>query len=253
MITRGICRIPGSNFADGLTEACLGAPEMELTLKQHAKYMDTLRSCGVTLKVLEPDLEFPDGNFVEDPAIVNEKCAVITRPGAITRRGETVKIKEALSEFYNEFESIIEPGTVEGGDIFRAENHYYIGLSHRTNKEGANQLSAILAKYGFESSHIPVKGALHLKSGAAYIGNNNLVVAHVYKDQPEFQGFNLIVLDEDEYYAADCIYINGKLIITAGYPKFKSKVQAIGYDIIELNMSEFKKMDGALTCLSLLF
>lgn len=253
MLTKGIIRKPGENFADGLTEANLGAPIFELALEQHSKYCRTLEKCGITLKALEADLNHPDGNFVEDAAIVTEKCAIITRPGADSRKGEVVKIKEALSDFYEVFEEIKAPGTVDGGDVFRAENHFFIGLSNRTNKEGARQLSEILLKYGFTSSHIPVKGALHLKSGAAYIGKNNLVLYSEYKDQPEFQNYNIIVLDDSESYAADCLYVNDHLIIAAGYPKFKEQILALGYEITELNMSEFQKMDGALTCLSLLF
>lgn len=253
MVKRGIVRKPGRNFADGLTTAELGAPVFELALEQHGNYCKVLESCGVTLKVLEADPDYPDGCFVEDPAIVTEKCAIITNPGADSRKGETVKIKEALKSFFEVIEEIKDPGTVDGGDVFRAENHFFIGLSKRTNKEGATQLSNILAKYGYTSSHIPVKVALHLKSGAAYIGKNNLVIDEAYKDQPEFQGYNLIVLDFKEGYAADCIYLNEKLIIAHGYPRFKKIVSDLGYEVIELNMSEFQKMDGALTCLSLLF
>lgn len=253
MLKTGIVRKPGKNFADGLTEANLGAPIFELALSQHTNYCEVLKKHGISLTVLEADLNYPDGNFVEDPAIVTEKCAIITRPGADTRKGEVVKIKEALSKFYTVFEEIKAPGTVEGGDVFRAENHFFIGLSNRTNKEGAQQLSDILAKYGFTSSHIPVKGAMHLKSGAAYIGNNNLVIDSVYKDQPEFQKYNLTILDPKESYATDCLYVNNHLIIADGYPKFKKQVLDLGYEITALNMSEFKKMDGALTCLSLLF
>lgn len=253
MLKTGIVRIPGKNFADGLTESNLGAPIFELAVQQHRTYMDVLKKCGINLTVLEADLDYPDGNFVEDPAIVTEKCAIMMRPGADSRKGEVVKIKEALGAFYDVFEEIVAPGTIDGGDIFRAENHFFIGLSNRTNKEGATQLSEILKKYGFTSSHIPVKGALHLKSGAAYIGKNNLVIDSVYKDQPEFQKYNLTILDEKESYAADCLYVNNHLIIAGGYPKFKEQILALGYEFTELNMSEFQKMDGALTCLSLLF
>lgn len=253
MFKTGIVRKPGKNFADGLTEADLGAPIFEKALEQHENYCNTLRKCGIELTVLEGDLDYPDGNFVEDPAIVTEKCAIITRPGADSRKGEVFKIREALSKFYTVIEEIKAPGTLDGGDVFRAENHFFIGLSNRTNKEGAEQLSALLAKYGFTSSHIPVRGALHLKSGAAYIGNNNIVIDSVYKNQPEFQNYNLTILDEDESYAADCLLVNNHLIIAAGYPKFKEQVHALGYSFTELNMSEFQKMDGALTCLSLLF
>ncbi|MDF1561115.1 MAG: hypothetical protein P1P83_13060 [Bacteroidales bacterium] len=148
-------------------------------------------------------------------------------------------------------ESITVPGTLEGVDVLRAENHYFIGISERTNAEGASQLSTILSKHGFTSSVIRVEAGLHLKSDIGYLGNGNFISTPVFS--PVAHPANTIVLDQDEYYAANCLRVNDFLLIPKGFPKSKMKIKELGYNIIELEMSEFRKMDGGLTCLSLLF
>ena len=163
MYTKAIVRRPGRNFASGITTSNLGKPDFNKALEQHAAYCNALIRCGVELTVLEADERFPDGCFVEDTAVVTSGVAVISRPGADTRRGEEEEIARVLAGF-GHIESITAPGTLEGGDVLRADNHYFIGISERTNKEGASQLSAILSKYGFTSSFIRVEAGLHLKS-----------------------------------------------------------------------------------------
>jgi dimethylargininase len=250
MYTKAIVRKPGRNFAEGITTAKLGKPDFEKALEQHAAYCDALAQCGVELTVLEADERYPDGCFVEDTAVVNSRIAVITHPGAVTRRGEEAEIAKVLSG-YRTLATIETPGTLEGGDILRVENHYYIGLSERTNSEGARQLAAILSKHGFTSSEIIVMDGLHLKSDIAYLGRGNFI------STPAFSKIvypaNTVILDQDENYSANCLPVNGFLLIPGGFPKSKKKIATLGYNIIELEMSEFRKMDGGLTCLSLLF
>ena len=250
MYTRAIVRRPGRNFANGITTSNLGQPDFNRALEQHAAYCDALIKCGVELTVLDADERYPDGCFVEDTAVVNSGVKVISRPGAATRRGEEEEIERILVGF-GTTESITAPGTLEGGDVLRAENHYYIGISERTNREGASQLSAILAKYGFTSSLIRVEAGLHLKSDIAYLGNGNYISTPVFSKIAH--PANTIVLDPDEYYSANCLRVNDYLLIAKGFPKSKRKILELGYNIIELDMSEFRKMDGGLTCLSLLF
>lgn len=250
MYTRAIVRRPGRNFANGITTSNLGQPDFIKALEQHAAYCDALTRCGVELTVLEADERYPDGCFVEDTAVVNSKVKVISRPGADTRRGEEEAIALVLAGF-GTTESITPPGTLEGGDILRAENHYYIGLSARTNAEGASQLSAILAKHGFTSSVIRVEAGLHLKSDIAYLGEGNFISTPVFSKIAH--PANTIILDQDEYYSANCLRVNDYLLIPKGFPKSRKKILDLGYNIIELEMSEFRKMDGGLTCLSLLF
>ncbi|HCM60060.1 MAG TPA: N(G),N(G)-dimethylarginine dimethylaminohydrolase [Bacteroidales bacterium] len=250
LYTRAIVRRPGRNFANGITSSNLGKPDFTMALEQHAAYCEALVKCGVELTVLEADERYPDGCFVEDTAVVNSRVKVISRPGAATRRGEEEAIARVLAG-YGPTESITTPGTLEGGDILRAENHYFIGISERTNKEGAGQLSDILSKHGFTTSFIPVEAGLHLKSDIAYLGDRNFVSTPVFSHVA--QPANTIILDPDEYYSANCLRVNEYLLIAKGFPKSRMKMLELGYNIIELDMSEFSKMDGGLTCLSLLF
>jgi dimethylargininase len=250
LYTRAIVRRPGSNFSNGITTSNLGKPDFGRALEQHAAYCEALIKCGVELTVLEADEGYPDGCFVEDTAVVNSMVKVVSRPGAATRRGEEEEIARVLAGT-GPTESIKAPGALEGGDVLRAEKHYYIGISERTNKEGASQLSAILAKYGFTTSLIRVEAGLHLKSEIAYLGNGNYISTPVFSKIAH--PANTIVLDPDEYYSANCLRVNEYLLIAKGFPKSKRKILELGYNIIELDMSEFRKMDGGLTCLSLLF
>jgi dimethylargininase len=250
MYTKAIVRRPGRNFAEGITTSNLGKPDFEKALEQHAAYCNALVKCGVELTILEADERYPDGCFVEDTAVVNSKVAIITNPGAVARRGEELEISRVLSG-YRTLEKIKFPGTLEGGDILRAESHYYIGLSGRTNREGARQLAAILSKYGFTSSEVTVEAGLHLKSDIAYLGKGNFIATPVFSKM--VYPASTVILDPDESYSANCLPVNDFLLIPRGFPKSKTKIAALGYNIIELEMSEFRKMDGGLTCLSLLF
>lgn len=252
MFKHAIVRKPGKNFSEGTTTANLGMPDYETSLDQHNFYCEALKSCGLNLIVLEPDLRFPDSIFVEDVAVVTDKCAVITNVGNVKRQGEEEKIKEILSKFRN-IEQIKPHGTVDGGDVLMIENHFYIGISERTNDEGAKQLSSILSRYSYTSSTVPVKSVLHLKTGMTYIGNNNIISIKQFVDVGEFKKFNIIELNENENYAANCLLVNDTLLIAKGFPKLREKLQSLDYKILEINMSEFQKMDGGLTCLSILF
>lgn len=250
MYSKAIVRRPGSNFAGGITTSGLGRPDFEKALAQHDAYCDALRRCGVEVTVLEADERYPDGCFVEDTAVVTGEVAVITRPGALTRRGEEAEIARVLSG-YMETVTIEPPGTLEGGDILRAEKHYFIGISARTNREGARQLSAILEKHGYTSSEAEVRAGLHLKSDIAYLGERNFISTPAFSDI--VPSANVIILEQDEYYSANCLRVNDFLLIPSGFPKSKKRIADLGYSLIELDMSEFRKMDGGLTCLSLLF
>jgi len=250
MYTKAIVRRPGTNFAGGITTSGLGKPDFEKALAQHDAYCDALRRCGVEVTVLEADERYPDGCFVEDTAVVTGGVAVITRPGALTRRGEEDKIAWVLAG-YRETMTIEPPGTLEGGDILHAENHYFIGISARTNREGARQLTDILEKHGYTSSETEVRAGLHLKSDIAYLGDANFIATPAFSDM--VPSANVIILEPEEYYSANCLRVNDFLLIPSGFPKSKKRITDLGYNIIELDMSEFRKMDGGLTCLSLLF
>ncbi|HOP05295.1 MAG TPA: arginine deiminase family protein [Tenuifilaceae bacterium] len=248
--TKAIVRQPGKNFANGISTSALGKPSYELALKQHNAYCEALQSCGLEVIVLPADEKFPDGCFVEDTAVVTSEVAIITKPGDTARVEEVDRIAEVLSK-YKKTETINLPGTLDGGDIMRVGNHFYIGMSKRTNEEGATQLASILAKYGYTSSQIPVKSVLHLKTGITCLGNNNFISVEEFANV--FKESNVIKLDPDEFYSANCLKVNDYLLIPKGFPKSKKQIVELGYNVIEIEMTEFRKMDGGLTCLSLLF
>ena len=249
-----IARTPAKSLIHGLTSANLGKPDYQKALDQHNNYIRALQQCDVDITLLPADERFPDSVFVEDVALCTPHCAIITRPGAESRRNETEIIIDTIERFYpNKVEKITAPGTVEAGDIMMVEDHYYIGLSARTNQEGANQMIAILKKYGLTGSVVTLEKVLHLKTGLAYLENNNLLAAGEFITKPEFQHLNIIEIPEQESYAANCIWVNERVIMPAGYPITKAKIEALGYQVIEVDTSEYRKVDGGVSCMSLRF
>ena len=256
MFTRAIVRIPGSNFADGLTTVDLGVPHFDEVLQQHARYCDALRECGLSLTVLEPDLCHPDSTFVEDAAVLTAHAAILTRPGASTREAEVEAICPILQRFYSRILTIEAPGTVDGGDICEAEDHFFIGISLRTNEEGARQLASHLGVQGYTASTIDIRSMttiLHLKSGISYVGDNTLVVMDEMAANPQFERFNRIRVSLAESYAANCVRVNDRVLVAEGFPHLQEELITRGFGPLVLRMSEFQKMDGGLSCLSLRF
>jgi dimethylargininase len=256
MFSRAIVRPPAATFAAGLTSAGLGKPDLARALQQHELYCAALEQCDLTLTHLPADTDFPDSTFVEDTAIVTSCVAILTRPGAPSRQGEVSGIAATLPQFYSSILSVEAPGSVDGGDICQAEDHFFIGLSERTNVEGARQLAAILAEQGFTYVTVDIRGIdgiLHLKSGISYLGDGRLVLIDALARHAMFRDYEIVRVDADESYAANCLRVNDQVILAAGFPRFESAVRAFGYPVITLDMSEFRKMDGALTCLSLRF
>jgi dimethylargininase len=256
LFTNAIVRIPGSNFDAGLTTVDYGAPVYERVVEQHRRYCEALVECGLAVTILDADLRFPDSTFVEDTAVLTGRGAVLTRPGAASRAGEVDAIRPTILNFFPDPLTIEAPGTVDGGDICEAENHFFIGLSHRTNEEGARQLAAHLAGFDYTSSTIDVRAMttiLHLKSGISYIGDNTLVVMDEMAANDAFHAFNLLGVCEEESYAANCVRVNDPVLVAAGSPRLAAALSARGFDPLVLEMSEFQKMDGGLSCLSLRF
>jgi len=253
MFKKAIVRKPGKSMLKGLTTAELGRPDYEKALVQHAAYIKVLKECGLEVKVLEEDEKYPDSTFVEDTALLTRKCAIITNPGAQSRRGETIDIKKVLKAYYSHIEEVQEPGRVDAGDIMMVGSHFYIGLSERTNEKGAEQVIAYLQKYGLRGSTVNLEDVLHLKTGLSYLERNNLVACGEFMSKEEFQGFNILEIDKDESYAANCIWVNETVIIPKGFPKAKEMIKSEGYAVKEVDVSEFRKLDGGLSCLSLRF
>ncbi len=253
MFTHAIVRKPGHSIVNGITSADLGAPIYEKALEQHAMYIDALTRCGLEVTVLEMDERFPDAVFVEDTALLTKTGAIITNPGAASRQGEETEVKKVLTTFYQRIECIETPGTAEGGDVMMVGDHFYIGLSERTNEAGAAQMIRVLEQYDYTGSTLPLKHFLHLKTGLAYLERNNLLIAGEFIGNPIFEPFNKIIVAGAENYAANCIWVNEYVLVPAGFPKTKTTIEQTGYQTIEVDISEFRKLDGGLSCLSLRF
>ncbi len=248
--TRAICRLPGPDFAQGLTAANLGAPDYDRLLRQHASYLDALREAGLAVQLLDPLPGFPDAYFTEDVAVITPEIAVITRPGAPSRRGEAAHIEAALAGL-RPLGRIQAPGTLEGGDVLVVDRRVFIGLSSRTNPAGAGQLAALLEPFGYACSAVPVSRGLHLKTSVTAAGEDTLLLTAELEGCPEFHPFRRLVVPPEEAPAANCLFLNGRLLVASGFPRTRDLLGQLGLPLVELDNSETRKMDGGLTCESL--
>ena len=255
MFTNVIVKTPCRAMINGITTADLGKPDYELALKQHAAYIEALRQCGVKVTVLEADEAYPDSCFVEDTAVLTRKFALITNPGAPSRKGEIEAMVPVIKKFYSEdrIDYIQSPGILEGGDVMMVGDHFYIGISARTNVEGAQQLIDALKKYGMSGEMVPLHTILHLKTGLSYLENNHLLICGEFLENPTFSKFHQIQIAAGEEYGANCIWVNGKVLVPAGYPQTQKAIESLGYEVLVVDTSEYRKIDGGLSCLSLRF
>ncbi len=254
MFSHALLRLPGANFAAGLTQSGEGAPDPELALEQHRAYCEALSACGLSLTVLPADPAHPDGCFVEDTALVTERGAIVTRPGAPSRRGEVDMIEAALKGLFPEIPRIQAPGTVDAGDVCEADGHFLIGLSARTNEVGAVELAHLLEGFGYRSNILDIRKSrelLHLKTGIAYLGEGRMLATADVPRGPAFVSYEIIEVPAVERYAANALRVNDHVLVAAGYPETRAAIEALGFNVIQLEMSEFRKLDGGLSCLSL--
>lgn len=253
MFKNALVRKPCRSMVHGLSTAGLGRPDYKIALAQHAAYVEALRACGLAVTVLPVDEEYPDSVFIEDTAVLSEKTAVITRPGSPSRRGEEAAVAEALRSHYPRLEAVSAPGTLEGGDVLRAGNRFYIGISARSNAEGVRQLAVILQKNGYAATAVPLHHVLHLKTGVSYLEDNRLLACGEFLGHPLLTGFAIVPVPAAEAYAANSLWINGRVLLPAGFPETRKNLEALGYEVIPVDVSEFRKLDGGLSCLSLRF
>jgi dimethylargininase len=253
MFISAMVKTPCKNMVNGISHANLGKPDYGLACRQHDQYILALEACGLAVTVLEPDEAFADSTFIEDTCLVTQKCVVITRPGAISRRGETRAVAEAMCGLDRPMACITSPATLDAGDVMMVNDHFYVGLSQRTNPAGAARLEQILNPFGYTVSAIPLTSVLHLKTGVSYLENNCLLAWGEFVNRPEFAAFCLLKVDDTEAYAANSVWINGRVLVPEGCDKTRAMIEAAGYDTIAVNVSEFRKLDGGLSCLSLRF
>ncbi len=237
----------------GITSAGLGAPDYRLALKQHKAYVSALRSLGLQVTMLEPDSSYPDSTFVEDVALCTSKMAVVTSPGAVARMGEEAGMEKVLSGYFDHLERISYPGTLEAGDVMMVGDHFYIGISERTNQNGAEQLIRILQRYGMTGEGVRFDEMLHLKTGVSYLEDDTMLVIDELSAHPAFERFKKIIVPPEEAYAANAVWVNNTVLLAKGYPKTLRNLECNGYRVLLLDVSEFRKLDGGLSCLSLRF
>ena len=250
MFTHAIVRKPGANFAQGITTSQLGQPDLNLMQRQHQAYTEVLKSLGLEVVVLEVEPKYPDAYFVEDVAVITPQIAIITNPGAAARNGEQESIEPVL-RIFRPITHIQAPGTVDGGDVLMTDQHFFVGISERTNLEGAKQLGNILTEFGYTWTPIEVAAGLHLKSSINYVGGGTLLISDTFANLKAFGDYQKIVVPRDEAYAANTLWVNDQLLMPGGFPKTRQLLADTGLPIHELDVSEAQKMDGGLTCMSL--
>lgn len=190
---------------------------------------------------------------MEDVALCTSRFAVLTNPGAPSRNGEKMEMAPVLSSFFSCVESIEAPGTLDAGDVMMVGDHFYIGRSERTNEQGAAQLIDILQNHGMSGETVPLKEMLHLKTGVSCLENNRLLVFGEFCDHKVFTRFTKIEVEKAESYAANSLWVNGTVLVPEGFSGTRAKIEAAGYPTLAVDVSEFRKLDGGLSCLSLRF
>jgi dimethylargininase len=253
MFTNAVVKQPCQNLINGISSAHLGPPDFARACRQHDAYIQALETCGLSVTVLPPDEAFPDSTFIEDTCLVTEHCTVITRPGHPSRQGETRAVADAMHRFDRPVLEITAPGTLDAGDVMQVNRHFYVGLSGRTNEQGIRQLEKLLKPYGYTVSAVALTSVLHLKTGVSYLENNCLLAWGEFVSHPEFAGFTVLKVADSEAYAANSVWINDRVLVPAGFDKTQDLIAAHGYDTMAVDVSEFQKLDGGLSCLSLRF
>jgi dimethylargininase len=220
--------------------------------QQHADYVDALRTLGVEVVELEPLHHHPDAVFVEDIMVVVDEVAVLTRPGAESRRGE-VESAVTLVEQYRTIACIESPGTLEGGDVMQVERTIFVGRSNRSNDAGIDQLRTILSPHGYTVLSMPVPGALHLKTAATYLGDGMVLANPEWLDTTQFNELDVIETHPDEPFAGNAIRIGNSLVFPEQFPHTAGRLEARGFVLKRVQSSELAKAEGSLTCKSVIF
>jgi dimethylargininase len=249
--THAIVRTPLNNIGDGLTTQNLGTPDFNLAMRQYNAYIATLKTCGLVVTALPGDADYPDGHFVEDTAILYGDLVVITQPGAPERLGETKAIAETLKSKNPVY--LTGEGRLDGGDVLFCTDRVLIGLGKRTNQAGAEQLRRALKSYDsqIKVDFVPFDGMLHLKSGLTELAPGVLLRSPELISDFRFDFTETCLVPAIESYTTNVLPINDAILVIAGYPTVNELAAQYYSKVYALEMSEFQKMDGSLTCLSL--
>lgn len=226
--------------------------DLEKARAQHKAYEDLLDRLGARVFSLPEEPDLPDAMFVEDPAIVFDEVAVICPLGTETRRKEAPSLAAAL-EPYRKLAYVKLPGTLEGGDVLRVGKRVFAGVTKRSNPEGIRQLAVIVAKFGYELTAVPVSGCLHLKSAVTFLGRKTLLANRAWFEAMRFASFEWIDVDPSEAHAGNALTVGETVVFPASFPKTRERIEARGFKVVSLDISELQKAESALTCSSLLF
>jgi len=249
-LVRGI----SSSFAGALVQHAPSAPiDVATARRQHAAYVEALSALGYAVEALPADDRFPDGCFVEDVAVVHEGRALVTRPGAPTRRGEGEAVREALARIagIERIETMEAPATLEGGDCLRIGTRLYVGLGARTNEAGVARARAVFGPVGLEVIGVPIGEVLHLKCVCSSPGPAHVLVAEGTVPPETFAGVEPILVPRAEAHAANCVARAGAVVIPAGCPATAAALTSRGYRVSTVDNEQIRRADGALTCLSI--
>ncbi len=252
--SHAITRQPSDSVANGLRAVNTGDPSGEAFRKEHALYVTALKAAGLTVDVL-PALEaYPDSCFVEDPAFCLPEGAILLRPGTASRKGEAAEIRPALEERFGRVVEIPGTGHVDGGDVLMLDDEILIGLSARTDREGADAFAGLLSDWGYTArvAETP-EGVLHFKTACSTLGDGVILATKVMIESGFFGSRKTVQVPEDEEYAANVIRVNDVVLVPEGYPKTKAAIESAGFKTVVVPTHEARKVDGGLSCLSLRF
>lgn len=235
-----------------LTHLQRQAIDVELARKQHQLYQDCLTDIGCQVHELPVEPNLPDSVFVEDTAIMLDELAVMTRPGAPSRRLETRSVAGAL-ETYRELVAIQDPATLDGGDVLHVDQTLYVGISGRSNQAGVDQLRALLHPFGYTVTGVRVTGCLHLKSAVTQVAANTLLINRNFVDPGIFSGMKLIDVDPSEPLAGNALLVGQTVVYPTDFPATRKRLEGQGVEVRTVDMSELAKAEGGVTCCSLIF
>ena len=219
---------------------------------QHHAYRQALESLGCRVIALPAQDAMPDAVFVEDVALVFDEIAIMTRPGAASRRGEGASVAEALAR-YRTLRTIESPATIDGGDVLRVGRTIYVGQAARSNAEGIVQLRALVSEFGYAVQGVPTRDCLHLKSAVTVVADETLLIQPEWVDRAVFAGYRLIDVDSGEPHAANALRVGAGVIYPACFPRTQQRMADAGIEVITVDLSELQKAEGATTCCSLVF
>ena len=228
------------------------AVDYPLALRQHAEYRDALRSCGAEVITLDVNRAMPDCVFVEDTAIVLDEVAVMMSMGAESRRSEPAGIEPTLRR-YRPIERVRLPATIDGGDVVRQGRTLYVGASPRTNADGIDALRDVVSPYGYAVIGVPVMKCLHLKTACSALTDGRLLVNREWIDVSPLPPSALVDVAETEPWAGDVLVIDERIIASDAFPETAALLERLGFDVTPVAVSEFAKVEGGVTCLSLVF